>query len=77
VVNFKWLLFEATLTNITLIMLVMIGVHGGITLVLRADLHTLTARHIPVHGKTRACMALASTDSWAGGLPHVERQACL
>jgi len=52
-------------------MLVMIGVHGGITLVLRADLHTLTARHIPVHGKTRACMALASTDSWAGGLPHV------
>jgi hypothetical protein len=51
-------------------MLVMIGVHGGITLVLRADLHTLTARHIPVHGKTRACMALASTDSWAGGLPH-------
>jgi len=54
-------------------MLVMIGVHGGITLVLRADLHTLTARHIPVHGKTRACMALASTDSWAGGLPHVSR----
>jgi hypothetical protein len=55
----------------------MIGVHGGITLVLRADLHTLTARHISVHGRTRACMASASTDSWAGGLPHVERQACL
>ena len=49
--------------------LVMIGVHGGITLVLRADLHTLAARHILDHGRTRACTASASIDSWAGGLP--------
>ena len=58
-------------------MLVMIGVHGGITLVLRADLHTLTARHISDHGRTRAGMASASIDSWAGGLPPVEEQACI
>jgi hypothetical protein len=52
-------------------MLVMIGVHGGITLVLRADLHTLTARHISDHGRTSAGTVPAPFGSWVGGMPPV------